>query len=117
MTSLLAIGLAIISTIIGAFGALLFKTGSDHLHLNFKSLVFNWRLYLAVMLYGLATVFFIWALALKGSQLSILYPVVALSYVWVDLLSVKFLNEKLTIWSYGGIALIIIGVSFIGIGG
>jgi uncharacterized membrane protein len=54
--------------------------------------------------------------ALKGGDLSVLYPFVALAYIWVSLLSVKFLGEKMNKFKWLGIALIIIGVSFIGIG-
>ena len=36
-------------------------------------------------------------LYLKGGDLSILYPFVALTYIWVSLLSVKFLGEKMNL--------------------
>ena len=65
-------------------------------------------------MYALGTVLFI--PALKGGDLSILYPFVALTYIWVSLLSVKFLGEKMNFMKWMGISLIIVGVSFIGIG-
>ena len=65
-------------------------------------------------MYAVGTILFI--PALKGGDLSILYPFVALAYVWVSLLSVKFLGEKMNLVKWIGIALIIIGVSLIGIG-
>jgi len=54
--------------------------------------------------------------ALKGGDLSILYPFVSVTYVWVALLSVRFLGEKMNKFKWIGIAMIILGVSFIGIG-
>src|SRR5512136_1136958 len=116
MTSVAAIGLTVLATLIGACGALFFKLGADNLSFKIKNLMTNWKLYIAVLLYGLSTIFFILALSMKGSHLSILYPFCALSYVWVEILSVKFLNEKMNVWKYAGIILIVLGVSFIGFG-
>ncbi len=117
MTSIAALGLTLIASLLGAVGALFFKFGADKLSFKLKAIITNWRLYTAVFFYGASTVFFIWALSLKGSQLSIVYPFIALTYVWVELLSIRFLKEKMNIWKWAGIALIIIGVSFIGLGG
>ena len=83
MTSLFALGLTVIVSMIGSFGALFFKLGSNTLHKNIKSLIFNWRLYVGVFFYVLSTVFFIWALSLPGSDLSVVYPFVSLTYVFV----------------------------------
>ena len=67
-----------------------------------------------VALYGVGTVLFI--PALRGGDLSVLYPFVSLNYIWVSLLSVRFLGEKMNRLKWLGVALIILGVSFIGIG-
>ncbi len=53
-------------------------------------------------------------LALRDGELSILYPVYALSYVWVSLLSMYFFGESLNLWKNLGIALIIGGVGLLG---
>jgi drug/metabolite transporter (DMT)-like permease len=53
-------------------------------------------------------------LALRDGELSTLYPIIAMSYVWVDLLSMYFFHEKMNIWKAGGIALIIGGVALLG---
>ena len=74
----------------------------------------NYHLFGGVILYALGTIFFI--PALKGGDLSVLYPFVALGYIWVSLLSVKFLGEKMNKFKWIGISLIIIGVTFIGLG-
>jgi len=53
-------------------------------------------------------------LALREGQLSVLYPIYALSYVWVNLLSMYFFAERLNIWKSLGIALVIAGVAYLG---
>jgi len=113
-TELWAIGLVILATFVGAFGPILLKKASAKRLSNIKSLMSNYHLLGGVSLYGLATLLFI--PALKGGDLSVLYPFVALVYVWVSLLSVKFLREKMNLTKWLGIALIIVGVSFIGLG-
>ncbi len=113
-TELWAIGLVISATLVGAFGPILLKKASAKKLSNIKSLMSNYHLFGGVFLYGLGTLLFI--PALKGGDLSILYPFVALTYIWVSLLSVKFLGEKMNLIKWMGISLIIVGVSFIGIG-
>ena len=53
-------------------------------------------------------------LALQEGELSLLYPVYALSYVWVNLLSMYFFGEMLNIWKTLGIVLVIGGVALLG---
>ena len=113
-TELWAIGLVILATLIGALGPIYMKKGAKKFRLDIKALLHNWELILGIGFYGLSTIAFI--PALRGGELSVLYPFVSLSYVWVSLLSIKILNEKMNKFKWLGIALIIIGVSFIGLG-
>ncbi len=53
-------------------------------------------------------------LALKDGELSLLYPIIALTYVWVNLLSIYFFHEPMNLWKGVGIALVIAGVSVMG---
>ena len=109
-----SIGLVIAATLVGAFGPILLKKASSKKLSRLKSLMTNYHLFGGVALYAFGTLLFI--PALKGGELSVLYPFVALTYVWVSLLSVKFLEEKMNSRKWMGIILILIGVSFIGIG-
>ena len=113
-TQLWAILLVISATLTGAFGPILLKKASAKKLSSIKSLSTNYHLFGGVGLYTLGTLLFI--PALKGGDLSVLYPFVALTYIWVSLLSVKFLGEKMNAIKWLGVILIIIGVSFIGIG-
>jgi uncharacterized membrane protein len=109
-----AIGLVCVATLVGAFGPILLKKASEKKLSKIKSLLTNYHLMGGVALYGVGTVLFI--PALKGGELSVLYPFVALAYVWVSLLSVKFLGEKMNKSKWMGIVLILLGVSLIGFG-
>jgi len=108
MIDFFAIGLVLISTVTGAFGSLLFKKGSKRIRVTNKDLIFGF------MLYVMAAVTYI--VALKRERLSVLYPLVSLAYMWICILSVYFLHEKMNSLKWLGIVAIVIGVSFIGIG-
>lgn len=113
-TQLWAIGLVILATLTGAFGPILLKKASAKKLSSIRELLKNYYLFGGVALYGVGTVLFI--PALKGGDLSVLYPFIALAYIWVSFLSVKFLGEKMNRLKWLGIASIIIGVSLIGLG-
>ena len=113
-TQLWAIGLVVLATIVGALGPIYLKKASSKSLSNIKSLVTNYNLFIGLLFYAAGTILFI--PALKGGELSVIYPFVALIYIWVSLLSVKFLGEKMNKFKWLGIALIIIGVIFIGFG-
>ncbi len=113
-TELWAILLVMGSTLVGSFGPILLKIASAKKLSKISSLIRNYHLFGGVALYGLGTLMFI--PALKGGDLSILYPFVSLVYIWVALLSVKFLGESMNKYKWLGIIVIILGVSFIGIG-
>ena len=113
-TQLWAIGMVILATIVGALGPIMLKKASAKKFSSLKSLAANYHLFAGIILYGLGTILFI--PALKGGDLSVLYPFVALIYIWVSLLSVKFLGETMNKFKWFGIALIILGVTLIGFG-
>lgn len=113
-TKLWAIGLVILGTIVGSFGPILLKKASSKQLSKISSLITNYHLIGGVVLYAVGTMIFV--PALKGGDLSVLYPFVALSYIWVSLLSVKFLGEKMNWFKWLGITLIIGGVILIGLG-
>lgn len=113
-TELWAIGLVILATFTGAFGPILLKKASAKRLSKFRSLIKNYYLFAGVSLYAIGTILFI--PALRGGDLSILYPFVSLTYIWVSLLSIKFLGEKMNRYKWLGVFLIILGVTFIGMG-
>jgi len=54
--------------------------------------------------------------SLKYGELSVLYPIIALSFVWVNIISFELLGESLNTFKWAGVSLIIIGVTCIGFG-
>lgn len=112
-TPLWAFGLVVVATLIGAFGPILLKKGSANLGLSVRRQLKNYSLIGGVALYLVSSVFFIYAL--RAGDLSVLYPFVSVGYIWVCLLSVKFLQEKMSWLKWMGIFFIIVGVSLIGL--
>lgn len=113
-TELWAMALVIIATTLGSLGPLFLKKSSVGISFNLKKLITNKNLILGLAFYALGTILFL--PALPHGDLSVLYPLVALAYVWVSLLSVKFLNEKMNTLKWMGVALILVGVTLIGLG-
>lgn len=112
MVNLTSLFLMIFGTMIGSIGALVIKKGSSG-----KKLVqmFHSRLlWLGFFFYGISTVFYV--LALKNEQLSVIYPLASMTYLWVTFLSIKYLGEKMNKWKWMALVGIIIGVVMIGIG-
>lgn len=72
----------------------------------------NPLLFAGYVLYGVNT--FLMAAALKGRELSRLYPIIALTFVWVTILSVATLGEQMNVFRLTGIVLIVGGVSILG---
>jgi multidrug transporter EmrE-like cation transporter len=117
-------------TLIGALAQILVKKGTEQLgahitlgqvahdfSLFFKfslGILTNVSLFSGYLLYGVNT--FLMALALKGRELSRLYPIIALTYVWVTFLSLFVLHgEHLNWFRIAGIATIVAGVSILGL--
>src|SRR3954464_12633703 len=71
--------LVLVASFIGSFGAVLLKMGSAHLKDGFRN-IFNLKLAAGGGLYLLSTCFFV--VALKHGELTVLYPMVSLGYVW-----------------------------------
>jgi multidrug transporter EmrE-like cation transporter len=104
----------LIAGFIGSFGAALVKAGSMRLQFNIASLATNWRLAAGVVAYLLSSVFFVRGMA--AGELSVLYPMVALGYMWAILWSRVFFGEAFTRPKAIGLGLIFIGLALLGAG-
>jgi multidrug transporter EmrE-like cation transporter len=108
-----SIGLVFCCTILGAAAQVLIKIGASNLnHTSPVAMLTNPPLFLGYALYGISTVLLV--LALRGGELSLLYPVISLTYVWVTVLSVTFFRESMNGFKLAGIAVIILGVGVLG---
>jgi multidrug transporter EmrE-like cation transporter len=65
-------------------------------------------------LYGIFTVLFVFAL--RHGELSILYPLISLGYVWVAIIGVIAFHESMNPLKLTGIAIIMAGVTVLGRG-
>ena len=74
----------------------------------------TWRLHAGVAGYLISWVFFV--LGLKRGDLSILYPMVSLSYIWTLFWSKWFFGEPLTRAKFTALGLILAGVALLGLG-
>lgn len=102
-------------TLLGAAAQILMKIGMDHFRLDPVAILTNIPLICGYGLYGLFTVGLV--LALREGELSMLYPIIALNYVWVTLLSYLLLKEAPNFYKNLGITVIVIGVAVLGRGG
>ncbi|MBZ5619104.1 MAG: EamA family transporter [Acidobacteriia bacterium] len=102
-------------TILGAAAQILMKVGMTRFEPTLGSLVTNVPLIAGYVLYGINTLMLV--LALRDGELSMLYPIIALTYVWVTLLSYVLLRETPNLYKNIGIATIVLGVGILGRGG
>jgi drug/metabolite transporter (DMT)-like permease len=72
-------------------------------------------LFAGYCLYGVFTVLFVYAL--RNGELSILYPLIALSYVWVTITGVVAFHEVMNPLRVTGLVVIVAGVAVLGLGG
>jgi len=101
--------------VLGAIAQILFKIGVRNLALTPIGLLTNVPLIAGCAFYGLFTIAMV--LALREGELSMLYPIIALTYVWVTLLSYWLLKETPNVYKNLGIVTIVIGVAVLGRGG
>ena len=107
--------LAFLCTFFSSSAQVMLKFASAGIALSAAGLLANGYLYGALVLYGIGSILLIYAL--KMGELSVVYPVLATSYIWVILLSSIFFGETVNVPSLLGIATIFLGVTFIGLGG
>jgi drug/metabolite transporter (DMT)-like permease len=103
----------LVASFIGSFGAVFLKSGAIRLT-GIRSLILNRRLALGVSLFLVSTVFYL--LGIRNGELSVLYPMVSLGYVWTLFWSRIFFGEPLTRNKFMGLGLILFGIALLGLG-
>jgi multidrug transporter EmrE-like cation transporter len=107
-------------TVIGAAAQVLIKKGAGTLGPSptivdaALAMLFSPSLFAGYAMYGVSTVLLV--LALRHGQLSLLYPVFAMTYVWVTILSVLVFHESMNGFKLAGIATIVGGIAVLGRG-
>jgi len=113
-TPLSSIILVLFGSFIGSFGAVFLKLGAEHMKGSVARLLTNYWLGVGVLLYLLSSVFYM--MGVSQGQLTVLYPMVSLGYIWAILWARLFFKEPFTIAKIGGLLLIIFGVALINFG-
>lgn len=106
-----------VSTVFGAAAQVLIKIGMgpNHFVPTVMGLVTNVPLVAGYVCYGVFTL--VMVLALREGELSMLYPIIALTYVWATLASYLLLHDTPNLFKNLGIVTIVIGVAVLGGGG
>lgn len=108
-----SVALVFFCTLFGAAAQILIKHGANGLTSGHPlAMITNLPLLAGYSLYGISTVLLV--LALKDGELSILYPVISLTYVWVMLLSLVFFKESMNLYKLLGLVIIVAGVGVLG---
>jgi len=115
-----AVAIVICCTLLVAIAQYLIKLGANRLgHADLAGTLVGIftipPLFAGYCLYGVFTVLFVYAL--RHGELSILYPLIALGYVWVTITAVFAFHEPMTAVKLAGLVLIVAGVGVLGWGG
>jgi len=113
-TKLWAALLVLFTTFLTSSAQLLWKKGSATLTFDVLSILSNYYLIGGVLLYIIGGTLLIFSF--RGGEVSVLYPIIATSYIWVSFLSIYFLNESMNFYKWSGVIGIIIGIALIGYG-
>lgn len=121
LTKAESIALVVFCTFIGAGAQIMMNIGAKSLPpLSIEAvranplIVMNAGLFAGLSLYGLFTLLLIFAL--RDGELSVIYPIIALTYVWVAFLSVVLFHEPLNPFKAFGVVVIVLGVAILGRG-
>jgi uncharacterized membrane protein len=112
-TPIISIILVLTAAVIGSMGAVFLKLGAEPLRYGWRNAL-NVKLAAGVGLFLGSSVFYL--LGIRRGELSVLFPMVSISYVLGALWSKVFFGEEFTRAKFLGLVLIMIGVVFVGLG-
>tara|TARA_Y100000310_G_scaffold66737_1_gene62082 strand:+ start:98 stop:466 length:369 start_codon:yes stop_codon:yes gene_type:complete len=111
-----AVSLMIICTFFIALGQILWKFGVNKVVIGEIITYFNWLIILGFVSYSLGALFML--AAFKKGELSILYPLIATTYIWISIASPLFFpTDSMNIWKWLGVAIIFVSVGILGLNG
>ncbi|HLC61337.1 MAG TPA: EamA family transporter [Candidatus Nanoarchaeia archaeon] len=109
-----AILLILLTTFLTSSAQILYKLSIPSLTFSIRGILTNYYLIGGLALYGIGAILMI--ISFRGGEVSVLYPIIATSYVWVSILSIYFLKEQMNIFRWIGVFVIIAGIILIGYG-
>lgn len=104
----------VLFTVFSTAGQYLYKLGAGSLRLEPLALITNYPVLIGLFFYLIAAILLM--CALKRAELSVVYPFIGLSYIWVALVAFFFFSERLPLISWAGVGFIVLGVSLVGYG-
>lgn len=114
MNQLAIMGFMAVAAFLGAIGQLMLRLASER-SFALPVLFQNWPLYIFGVVYGLAVIINIWAYKV-GGKIAVIYPVIALSYIFASLMAWRFFGEQVSLLVWVGTVVIVVGVGMIGYG-
>ena len=101
-------------SVIGSVGAVFLKSGAMALGKHWSTILLNWRLAVGAATYLLSSVLFV--KGMSHGELSVLFPMVSLSYICSLVWSRMLFNERLTKAKLYGVGMILVGIVCLGLG-
>jgi drug/metabolite transporter (DMT)-like permease len=109
-----AVWMMVAFTLFASVGQTFMKTGADLIKNDptLMGLLRDTPLQIGLLLYICGAALAV--LALRHGELSVLWPIISLSYVWVAILAKILIHESLSPLKIAGIGVIILGVAIMG---
>lgn len=107
MPDITAMSLAVASTAVAAVAMVFFKLAAKA---DARKIFLSRRFFAGGFLFVFGAALMI--LALKLEELSVLFPLTSLTYIWVMLLSRRYLKERLDRYKVLVVAFIVLGIIF-----
>ncbi len=108
-----AILIVVFCTVFTSAGSLFLKLGMNRFVFRWPDLLNAYPVVIGLFFYFLG--FILLTIAFRYGELSVLFPFVSLSFVWVAILAFFFLGELMRVLEIVGLASIVCGVVLIGI--
>ena len=112
-TPVSSMALVLGGSVIGSVGSVFLKAGAMAMR-GFSGLLTNWKLALGVITYLASSVLFV--KGMSHGELSVLFPMVSLSYICSLIWSRLLFQEAITKSKIYGIGMILVGIVCLGLG-
>ncbi|MGI0100350.1 MAG: EamA family transporter [Candidatus Micrarchaeaceae archaeon] len=110
----MVIFLTLVAALVTSYSQLLFKRGlNKRLNSVYDILGTLKNKTIFMGLCGYLVSFLLYLIALSGSQLSIVFPIFASSFIFVTILSAMKLGERISMVRAAGIAIIFLGIAIV----
>lgn len=113
-TPVSSMALVLGGSVIGSVGAVFLKAGAVEIGRHWSTILKNWKLALGGVTYLLSSVLFV--KGMSHGELSVLFPMVSLSYICSLVWSRLMFQEVITKSKLYGVGLILVGIVCLGLG-